>query len=276
MDHAGYATQSHGINLPYEIIKQVDTLKLIKLWEQAYQKSFYLYRETVKQVCRSVLEEIADSHHKDIEISNSVEDFLENEGYAEHDIIMPIDDDDIFMREAFDVWRYFDDPAINLVVWARTTAVHGVERTEKMMPYLDTCNWAIHGSYLKTWPKAKQAEILSRHQRAHTEVGKNLGIIDKIPNVIGPNFYKRPGSYVPIKHPSIVSLGTARLSVYYLHSGSISFLAHKIGKPEDIIGKLRNIQLHPLFEESVYERLLSEGDNTSRPIIPEGYRDHGS
>jgi hypothetical protein len=190
-------------------------------------------------------------------ISDSVESFLE-EGYAESDIIIPIDDDDILYPGVLEVPSLFSDPATNLVVWGRTTSVHGKERHERVHPLLDTNNWAIHGSYLQTWSEPKQAQMLSKHQCAHTEVGKRLGLIAKVAGVIGPDFFKTNNPMPALKHPSVLDLWERYHSVYYLHCGSISYLAYKVGSPRSIVEALKEVPLHPLFDEEVYQAIIDD------------------
>jgi hypothetical protein len=257
MNHASFIGQAGGLNLPHHLIFSIDALALIKAWETAYGLDYFLYRQCIKDACRAKLEALANDSRFDVAISNSVEQFLADEEYEQSDIILPIDDDDIYLPPVFEV---IDEPfmqdGINLVAWDRTTVFHGTERTEVAPhPYLDTNNWAIHGSYLQTFPASAQLEMLSKHQKAHTEVGKRLGVIPRIANVIGPDFFKENNPYAPLKHPSVIDLHGHKLSLYYLHSGSISFLAHKMGKPDSVIATLRNLPLHPLFTEDAYQRL---------------------
>jgi hypothetical protein len=260
MNHASFTAQSNGINIPKAVAATVDTVHRIRQWEKASGLNYFLFRETLKRVCREKLEAIAaKAKGYDCTVSSSVDGFLE-EDYAESDIIIPIDDDDLLHESVLGVPEYFSDPGINLVVWGRLTDAHGKERYETVHPYLDTNNWAMHGSYLKTWPLDVQGQILAKHQKAHSEVGKRLGLIAKIPNVIGPDFYKANNPYVALTHPSVIDLADQFHSVYYEHSGSISYLAYKVGNPTDLVLTFRNLPLHPLFDKDVYQSLQGAPD----------------
>lgn len=224
-------------------------------WEKAYGMPFCKYRAEVRNACEEVLERVgADRISLGVEYAK---------WYEDDEIILPIDDDDIFHPSVLQAVQKAFKPGINLVVWQRITNFLGVNRTEKIPRFLDTCNWAIRKNFLAETSSGlgyggsdlcEGLIILSHHWKADGLVGRRLGIPGPKYryNVMGVGIQQIPSLVQRrLNHPSVVELDEQH-STYYVHTGSISFLnKDKIAGQwhgKDFVQYLRGLPLHPLFE----------------------------
>lgn len=234
--------QDHWL-LPAMAVTETKQARHVHVWEEAYKRSYCMYRAMVRDACMQVHKSIKPDY-----ISVGIEnvDWLDSE-----EIILPIDDDDTYEANTVETIRQSFTTGVNLVVWPRRTNFIGKERIEHCTQYLDTCNWAIRKSFLSQWSINQAMILLSFHWIANGLVGNAFGNRKKESSILGAlEQARKPAFLGPIRHESLKILETP-LSTYYLHSGSISFLAGgKMGKHTDKVKYLRSLPLHPLLEQS--------------------------
>lgn len=227
---------------PYEFIRIAK--ELIPAWETAKGMGYFRYRSMVRQQCELALESTG------LPITRGIH----NIDWNSHDeALIPIDDDDILFPTVVSIGGRFTD-STNLVTWCRITNYLGKERKENPSfgGQLDTCNWAIRKSFLQQqFTHTDRVSILARHWHAAGILSPKLGGVPRPTDLLGRA--KKAATFrcagVMLKHPSIVELNELH-SVYYLHTGSISFLAHKIRDEsiENPVEYLRKLPVHPLLE----------------------------
>jgi len=210
----------------------------IRNWEEAYKRSFCMYRAMCRDACMQ--------RHKEVK-ADSITLGVQNLPIDGDEILLPIDDDDAYdvgiaerLREAF-------IGGVNLVVWPRRTNFLGKLRVEPFTRYLDTCNWAIRKSFalsFSEWPT-----VLAYHWIGSNIIGERFQHIEKATSLMMmAKAHMKPAlGNIPLRHPSMIELDTP-LSTYYMHTGSISFSQGKKMAPHsDIIQYLRTLPLHPLL-----------------------------
>jgi hypothetical protein len=231
--------QDHWL-LPAMAVTETKQARHVHVWEEAYKRSFCMYRAMVRDACMAV--------HKSIKPDN-ISVGVENVNWLDSDeIILPIDDDDTYEPTTIEMVRGVFEEGVNLVVWPRRTNFIGRERIEHCTQYLDTCNWAIRKSFLTNWSIREAMIILSFHWVANGLIAAMFGNRKRENSVLGIlNQTRKPAFLGPIRHESLRTLDKP-LSTYYLHSGSISFLAGgKMEKHSDTVKYLRSLPLHPLL-----------------------------
>lgn len=231
--------QDHWL-LPAMAISETKRARYVHLWEEAYKRSYCMYRAMVRDACMAV--------HKSIKPDN-ISVGVENVDWLDSDeIILPIDDDDTYEADTIETVRSTFCEGVNLVVWPRRTNFVGRERIEHCTQYLDTCNWAIRKSFLSNWSIDQALILLSFHWVANGLVASMFGNRKRENSLIGMLAQARKPAFLgPIRHETLRVLDKP-LSTYYLHSGSISFLAGgKMEKHSDTVKYLRSLPLHPLL-----------------------------
>jgi hypothetical protein len=214
---------------------------VVPLWEEATGLAYFQYRARIRELCESKLRETG------IPVTIGVGNI---DWDSEDEALIPVDDDDIIYPSAVTLAERFT-PDINLVVWNRITDYLGHTRLENPAygGQLDTCNWAVRKTFLRDFHISQREFLLARHWVAAGIMAPKLGhTVDR--SLLGQA--KRCldlGTSKPLNHPSILFLDEKH-SVYFLHSGSISFLTHKTHQVKDLVPYLRGLPLHPLYEAS--------------------------
>lgn len=222
---------------PTEFIRIGKTL--IPAWEQATGLRYFEYRAKIRDLCQKALESTG------LPVTVGIGG-IDWDGPDE--AIIPIDDDDILKPSIAEIAPKITDD-INLVVWARITNYLGSERLENPAfgGQLDTCNWAVRKSFLKQWHISQREFILARHWTAAGIMAPAFGQ-KKDNSLLGRARASLCWNLeCKLNHPSILFLED-RYSVYYLHTGSISFLAHKIGEVKDPVSYFKSLPLHPVYD----------------------------
>jgi hypothetical protein len=210
----------------------------LPLWQEA-NGDYFQYRAKVRQVCQKRLESLG------IPVTIGIGGIDWN---SEDEALIPIDDDDEIFRSVISIADKFTK-GINIVVWNHFTDHLGKRKRNNTGCQLETCNWAIRKSFLAGI--RERDRILSKHWHAGKLILGHMGLLKKEPvdllarakATLEPSFAK-----YHIKHPSVISL-TEIHSVYYLHSGSISFLAAKMKREmPDPVAYIKKLPLHPLLE----------------------------
>lgn len=210
-------------------------------WEEATGLSFYQYRARIRDLCEARLREIAP-----VTIGLDSIDWAGPE-----EALIPIDDDDLLKDSVVSVGARFTE-GVNLVIWRRITNFLGTDRHENPSfgGSLDTCNWAIRKSFANRLAPGIRDAMLTRHWHAAGLLAPLFGIGLKPKTML--DRAKRSAvatSAYELNHPSILRIDESH-STYYLHSGSISFLCHKMGKVKDPVTAIRKLPLHPVYEEN--------------------------
>lgn len=234
---------------PYEFIRIGKVL--IPAWEEATGRRYFEYRQEIKEKCEIALRATG------IPVNIGTDDI---DWESDDEALIPIDDDDIVFPSVASIASRFTDN-INLAIWRRVTNYLGEQRLENPAfgGQLDTCNWAIRKSFLKSFGYSDRVSILARHWHAagilHPRLGGKPKPSDLLGRAIKATSFRTAG--VMLKHSSIIELDEIH-SVYYLHTGSISFLAHKIrDHVKDPVNYIRKLPLHPLLENHVPSRPAS-------------------
>jgi len=216
--------------------------ELLPAWEQATGYNYFLYREYVRRVCFTKLQEIG----LPITIGSNRVDWD-----SQDEFLIPIDDDDILLPSVTSIVGHID-ASVNLVIWQRITNYLGNERLENPSfgGQLDTCNWAIRKSFLSQWSAADRLQILSRHWLAAGILSPKLGGKAAPKDLMGRAkkalTFRTAGIY--LRHPSITVINEKH-SIYYLHSASISFLSNKFkDEGSDFAKVIKRLPLHPLVQ----------------------------
>lgn len=262
MTDASHSAQWESVNLTRRVAAQVERRELLDRWEEAYGLDYFLFREAVKLGCEGKIESLASLDSR-VKVTKGVARFL-SEGYGDDDIILPTDDDDIFYPSVFQALDAFALPAVDMVIWDHHVWANGNTSIHRMRRFLETNNWAIRGRYLRTYG-GHQRVMLEKHQEAHSAIGKRIGVIPEVAGVIGPDMFRAAGGHVPLTCPAFIDERHTH-SVYYLHSGSISYLAHKMGKVDSVVETLRSLPLHPLFSLDTYND-LARGHNVKETAL---------
>lgn len=217
--------------------------KLLPIWERATGQNYFLYRDKIKQECEKRLRGIG------IPVSYMTEIDWE----SEDEFLIPIDDDDILLPTITSIQSKINE-RINLITWQRITNYLGTPRKENPSfgGQLDTCNWAIRKSFLAQFLMSERICILARHWHAAFILYPKLGgqpvnphdLMAKAMAMVTPKV-----NGVRLEHDSILHLNEEH-SIYYLHSASISFLAHKMAKLKDkeTEAYIKKLPLHPILE----------------------------
>lgn len=209
---------------------------VLPCWEEATGLSYYQYRARIRDLCEARLREI-------LPVTVGL-DGVDWDGPDEG--LIPIDDDDLLKDSVVEIASRFVE-GINLIIWHRVTNFLGRERLENpnFGGQLDTCNWAIRKSFLAK--SFRRNDILTRHWHAagllapmFGMVPKNLSMLEKARRSVQPSLG------VKLKHESILEVPESH-STYYLHSGSISFLSHKMTNVKDPVEHIRKLPLHPIY-----------------------------
>lgn len=229
---------------PTEFIRLGRTV--LPIWERATGLSFFEYRDTIRMLCEQQLKATG------IPVTVGIENI---DWDSDDEGLIPIDDDDIILSSVASVSRRFASH-INLVLWERVTNYLGDVRTEEAVfgGQIDTCNSAIRKSFLKQLSLSDRILALSRHWFAARVFAPLLGGTQR-PRTM---FERAKASLVcksgiRLQHPSVLEVPEQH-SIYFLHSGSISFLCHKMKQVNDIESYLRSLPLHPLLEGSSIEQ----------------------
>jgi len=216
--------------------------ELLPVWERATGYNYFQYREHVRRVCFERLSEIG----LPITIGCDKVDWD-----SKDEFLIPIDDDDILLPSVSSIAEHIDE-SVNLVIWQRITNYLGNERLENPSfgGQLDTCNWAVRKSFLAQWGYSDRLQVLSRHWYAAGILSPKLG--GKVPprdlmaRAKKALTFRTAGIY--LRHSSIRVLNEKH-SIYYLHSASISFLAHKFKDEGHEFAKvIDKLPLHPLVQ----------------------------
>ncbi len=215
---------------------------LLPLWEQATGLSYFKYRAALRDVCQKALEATG------IPVTVGIEN-IDWEGPDEG--LIAIDDDDVILESAKTLGEHFNE-SVNLIVWNRTTNYLGKQALEnpRYGGLLDTCNWAVKKSFLKPAHIAEREYILARHWTAAGRMAPLFGI--KRDNSLMAMAKRSVNINLEglLNHPTILRLAETH-SIYYLHSASISFLAHKMPSVSKPVEYLKTLPLHPLYESTV-------------------------
>jgi len=231
-----------GPKTPNEFIRIGEVL--IPAWEQAKGLNYFDYRQRIKEKCEAALRETG------LPVSIGIQDV---DWESQDEALIPVDDDDVIFPSVASIAAHFN-PTINLVIWRRITNYLGIPRKENPAfgGQLDTCNWAIRKSFLRGFGYSDRISVLARHWHAAGILSPRFGGRPRPADLLGRavrNTRFNVGG-TKLKHESIVELDEVH-SVYYLHTGSISFLAHKIrDHVNNPIEYIRALPLHPLLEES--------------------------
>jgi len=213
----------------------------IKHWEEAYKRSFCMYRAMCRDACMQ--------QHQAVKADAITVGVLNLPLDGEDEILLPIDDDDAYEVGIIETLRQAFDRGVNLVVWPRRTNFLGKLRVEPFTRYLDTCNWALRKSFVATfseWPT-----VLAYHWIGSNIVGQRFQHVERATSLIGmaQERLKPVLTNIPLRHPSMIELDTP-LSTYYMHTGSISFSQGKKMAPHhDLVEYLRGLPLHPLLSQ---------------------------
>jgi hypothetical protein len=213
--------------------------QVIPAWEKATGLNYFRYRGQLRDRCESALREIG------IPITVGADRV---DWHAPDEALIPIDDDDMLYPSVLSIGDRIT-PDVNLVIWKRITNYLGNERAElhTFGGQLDTCNWAIRKSFLLNWCEGTRHHILSKHWHAAGLMYERLGGAPRNCSML--ERAKRsvvPSTGCTLKHPSIMHLEECH-SVYYLHSASISYLTHKLGRDSNPVETLRRLPLHPMY-----------------------------
>jgi len=239
MSRDDFYKQSHFL-LPAMAVNETKQHRHVHRWEDAYKRSYCMYRAMIRDACmiqhRKVKPDYISLGIQNVEWSSSDE------------ILLPVDDDDTYEPGIVETLKSTFKSNTNIVVWPRRTNFLGRDRIENTARYLDTCNWAIRKSFLATWDIRDAMTLLAFHWVAAHMV-QNRFYPKKYPNTIMGilELRKKPAMLIPLHHPTVIELDKP-WSTYYLHSGSISFLAGgKMEKHTDTVEYLRGLPLHPLL-----------------------------
>lgn len=214
---------------------------VLPLWEEATGLRFFEYRARVRELCEAALKKTG------IPVTVGIENV---DWHGPDEALIPIDDDDIIHDSAVTLSEHFT-PDINLVVWTRITNYLGHTRLENPAygGQLDTCNWAVRKSFLLNWHISQREFLMARHWVAAGIMLPLLGHPQDNTLIGRARRSLELSSAKQLNHPSVMFLDEKH-SVYFLHSGSISFLTHKINEVQNLVPYLRGLPLHPMYEES--------------------------
>lgn len=243
MTHESFAAQKEFWT-PYRFVQK--TKSLITIWEQATGVSYFRYRGMIRDKCENLIRSIG------LPVTVGVPKVNWD---SEDEFLIPVDDDDVLYPSVRSIVDAISSKT-NIVIWNRVTNHLGKTRNEKhSRGFLDTCNWAIRKSFLKQFTQVERDTVLAKHWIAASVLEVKLGgkpkkKVDLLSRAVAMTVVRTEG--VILKHPSIVQLNECH-SVYYLHSGSISFLGHKMkdeAVKEDPIEYFRKLPLHPLVQHA--------------------------
>lgn len=220
---------------------------VINLWEVARGRSYFEYRGQVRDACQRELEKLPV--RLTVGLANE-QDWKE----GEDEILVPIDDDDMVRPSIEEIAALYDDPAVNVVFWNRLTHYpDGSQEWSAPRAYCDTCNYSVRKSFLMGHP-ISAGDFLNNHQMANAILRKRLGLTELslydrlMRGDFGAAHRQKVIAFEPILGPSVKETN-ADHSVYYLHTGSISFLLRKIPRNVDPVAVIRSLPLHPLVKE---------------------------
>lgn len=211
----------------------------IRQWEEAYKRSYCMYRAMVRDAAMACHREC-----KPEAITVGIFDIPQT---SDDEILLPIDDDDTYQPGIVQTLQCHFVPGVNLVVWPRRTNFLGRERIEPFTRYLDTCNWAIRKNFAQSFTDS--ATLLAYHWIGSNMVGERFQNVIKATDLMSRarEVLKPTSGNIPLRHPSLIELDEP-LSTYYLHTGSISFAqGKKMAKHDDTVEYLRTLPLHPLL-----------------------------
>lgn len=213
---------------------------ILPCWEEATGLSYYQYRAKIRDLCEAKLREVAP-------VTVGLDGVDWN---GPDEALIPVDDDDIIRPSVTDIAKRFRE-GVNLVIWHRVTNYLGRDRFENPSfgGQLDTCNWAIRKSFLAQ--SLDRDRILTRHWHAAGLLAPMFGLTQAPKGMLERakrSLDLRVGG-VKLKHPSIIEIPESH-SIYYLHTGSISFMAHKMGDVKNPVEYLRKLPLHPVYWEN--------------------------
>lgn len=229
-----YAQQRDDLVAPIVTVTRTRKTQVIATWEQAYRRSFFMYRAMVRDAAYIRLCELRAER---ITLGATAVDWT----HPEDEILASIDDDDTFAPGLVKSLKQAFVPGVNLVVWPQRSWYLGNTTVRSSCDYLETCNWAVRKSFVAEAPLQTRHKILSHHWNA----------ADMLADIYLPSkpYGARYGQRV-LK----ISTGTIELleplSTYYMHPGSISFLNNKAETHPDMVAYFRSLPLHPLLGAS--------------------------
>lgn len=237
-----YAQQRDDLVAPIVTVSRTRKTEAIATWEQAYRRSFFMYRAMVRDAAYIKLCELRAER---ITLGAPAVDWDD----TKEEILVPIDDDDTFDTGLVKSVKQAFVPGVNLVVWPQRSWYLGRVTARSSCDYLETCNWAVRKSFVAQAAPMTRNKILSHHWNA----------ADMLADIYGPGVkgfgqtlgipYTRYGQRILKMSAASVEL-LEPLSTYYMHPGSISFLNGKAEHKIDMVKYFRSLPLHPLLGAS--------------------------